>query len=48
MEIGVDRVTVARWEMGVRRIAVPIERLIRRIATEARGTAKGKRKGKGR
>ncbi len=40
--LGVQRETVARWETGVRRIAEPIARLVRRIAAEARGTAKRK------
>lgn len=35
--IGVDRVTVARWEVGLRPISEPIARLIRRIRAEGRG-----------
>lgn len=47
-EIGVDRVTVARWELGLRAIPEPTARLIRLLHAGARGTAKGKRKGRAR
>lgn len=40
--LGVQRETVGRWETGVRGIAEPIARLVRRIAAEARGTEKRK------
>jgi transcriptional regulator with XRE-family HTH domain len=40
--LGVDRVTVARWEGGTYRITEPIVRLVQRIAAEARGTRKRK------
>ena len=33
--VGVDRVTVARWETGVHAIPEPTVRLIRRIRAEA-------------
>jgi transcriptional regulator with XRE-family HTH domain len=35
--VGVDRVTVARWETGVHGIPEPTVRLIQRIRAEARG-----------
>ena len=43
--VGVDRVTVARWETGARAISELAARLVQRIAAEARGTAKARRKG---
>ncbi|MCI0371432.1 MAG: helix-turn-helix domain-containing protein [candidate division NC10 bacterium] len=41
-ELGVDRVSVARWETAARPISEPVARLVRRIAAEARGKAKRK------
>jgi len=38
--LGVDRVSVARWEGGTYRITEPMARLIQRIAAEARGKRK--------
>lgn len=38
--VGVDRVTMARWETGVRRIAEPIARRVRLIRAEAQGERK--------
>lgn len=35
-QLGVSRVTVARWETGLRTISEPVARLIRRLAAEAR------------
>jgi DNA-binding transcriptional regulator YiaG len=40
--VGVDRVTVARWETNVHRIPEPTVRLIRLLHAGARGTAKGR------
>jgi len=39
--LGVDRVSVARWEGGTYRITEPMARLIQRIAAEAREKRKG-------
>lgn len=47
-QLGVERVTVTRWELGERRISEPIARLLQRIAAEARGKATAERKGRGR
>jgi len=44
--LGVDRTTIARWELGRRGISEPVARLVRRVAAEARG--KGKPKGRAR
>lgn len=41
--VGVDRLTVVRWETGVHGIPEPTVRLIQRIAAEARGKRKGKK-----
>lgn len=43
--LGVDRVTVARWELGLRAIPEPTARLVRLLHAGARATGKGKRKG---
>lgn len=40
--LGVDRVTVARWEVGLRGIPEPTARLIQRIRAEARVEARAK------
>ena len=40
--VGVDRVTVARWETEVHAIPEPTARLLQRIAAEAREKRKGK------
>ena len=42
-QLGVERVTVTRWELGERRISEPIARLLQRIRVEAQGKAKRKR-----
>lgn len=44
--LGVDRVTVARWELGLRAIPEPTARLVRLLHAGARG--KATRKGRGR
>ena len=41
--LGVDRVTVVRWEMGLRHIAEPMARLIQRIAKEVKEEKKKKK-----
>jgi transcriptional regulator with XRE-family HTH domain len=38
--LGVARVTVARWEIGLRHIAEPMSRLIQLIAKEVQGEKK--------
>ncbi len=39
-ELGVYRETVARWEIGTRRIAEPVARLARRLLREAKSRTK--------
>lgn len=41
--VGVDRVTVARWETGLRGIPEPTARLIQRIRAEVRGEQRRRR-----
>ena len=43
--LGVARVTVARWELGLRHIAEPMARLILYLAKEVRGEQKKQKKG---
>lgn len=42
--LGVRSLAVCRWELGMRGISEPVARLLKRIAVEARGKAKRKRK----
>lgn len=47
-EIGVDRVTVARWEMGARRITEPVARLIQRLRADGQAAGDRRRRARGR
>jgi len=40
--LGVTRITVGRWETGMRRITEPMARLIKRIAAEERKRKRGR------
>ena len=43
--LGVARVTVARWELGLRHIAEPMARLIQYLAKEVKAEQKKQKKG---
>ncbi len=43
-QLGVGRVTVTRWELGLRSISEPIARLVERVRAEARRNLRRKRK----
>lgn len=42
--LGVARVTVARWELGLRQIAEPMARLVQYLAKEVKAERKQKKK----